>query len=207
MTEKHPFEEQFQTATEQSRREWRGSQERPPRKGGGILEFIVILAISFALVFLVIRPFVVEAFFIPSESMVHTLEVGDRVLTNKFIYRFTEPDRGDILVFKSVEGGADLKNREDLIKRVVGVPGDTIAVQKGKLFVNGKPQNEPYVNDATVEFQSPYGPKKVPEGHVFMMGDNRGNSADSRVFGPVPYENIEGGAFLRFWPLNRFGTL
>jgi len=206
MTEKHPFEEQFDTTQEQSRREWRGSQERPPRKGGGILEFIVILAISFALVFLVIRPFVVEAFYIPSESMVHTLEVGDRVLTNKFIYRFTEPDRGDILVFKSVEGG-NLKNRADLIKRVVGVPGDTIEVQKGKLFVNGEPQNEPYVNEATVEFQGPYGPKKVPEGYVFMMGDNRGNSSDSRVFGPVPYENIEGGAFLRFWPLNRFGLI
>ncbi len=206
MTEKHPFEEQFDTTQEQSRREWRGSQEKPPRKGGGILEFIVILAISFALVFLVIRPFVVEAFYIPSESMVHTLEVGDRVLTNKFIYRFTEPDRGDILVFKSVEGG-DLKNREDLIKRVVGVPGDTIEVQKGKLFVNGEPQNEPYVNDATVGFQGPYGPKKVPKGHVFMMGDNRGNSSDSRVFGAVPKENIQGGAFLRFWPLNRFGPI
>lgn len=206
MSEQHPFEEQFQTSKEQSRGEWRRSQEKPPRKGGGILEFIVILAVSFALVFLVIRPFVVEAFYIPSESMVHTLEVGDRVLTNKFIYRFTEPDRGDILVFKSVEGG-NLKNRADLIKRVVGVPGDTIEVQKGKLFVNGEPQNEPYVNDATLGFQGPYGPKKVPEGHVFMMGDNRGNSSDSRVFGPVPKENIQGGAFLRFWPLNRFGPI
>ena len=207
MTEKHPFEEQFDTSKDQSRREWRGSREKPQRKGGGILEFIVILAISFALVFLVIRPFVVEAFFIPSESMVHTLEVGDRVLTNKFIYRFTDPERGDILVFKSVEGGANLKDREDLIKRVVGVPGDTIEVQRGKLFVNGSPQDEPYVNEATVQFQSPYGPKKVPQGHVFMMGDNRGNSADSRVFGPVPQENIQGEAFLRFWPLNRFSTL
>ncbi len=207
MTEKHPFEEQFQTATPKSRREWRDDQQKASSKGGGIVEFIVILAISFALVFLVIRPFVVEAFFIPSESMVHTLEVGDRVLTNKFIYRFTEPERGDILVFKSVDGSSDLKDRKDLIKRVVGVPGDTIQVRRGKLFVNGEAQKEPYVNEETVDFQAPYGPKKVPEGHVFMMGDNRGNSSDSRVFGPLPKENIEGQAFLRFWPLNRFGGL
>ena len=206
MTEKHPFEEQFQTTKEQSRREWLSSQGSPSRKGGGILEFIVILAISFALVFLVIRPFIVEAFYIPSESMVHTLEVGDRVLTNKFIYRFTKPDRGDILVFKSVEGRNDLKDREDLIKRVVGVPGDTIEVREGKLFVNGAAQNEPYVNDATVAFQSPYGPKKVPENHGFMMGDTRGGSTDSRVFGPVPREKIIGKAAVRFWPLDRIGT-
>ncbi len=207
MSEKHPFEEQFQTTKPQSRREWRDDQQKAPSKGGGIVEFIVILAISFALVFLVIRPFVVEAFFIPSESMVHTLEVGDRVLTNKFIYRFTEPERGDILVFKSVDGPGDLEDRKDLIKRVVGVPGDTIQVKRGKLFVNGEVQKEPYVNEETANFQAPYGPKKVPKGHIFMMGDNRGNSSDSRVFGPLPKENIEGQAFLRFWPLNRFGGL
>ena len=207
MTEQHPFEEQFQTAKPESRRDRRESQESPPSKGGGILEFIVILLISFALVFGFVRPFVVEAFYIPSESMVHTLEVGDRVLVNKFIYRFTDPKRGDIIVFKSVEGGGELRDREDLIKRVVGLPGDTIEVRNGNLLVNGKRQNEPYVNQETVQFQTPYGPKKVPKDHIFMMGDNRGNSADSRVFGPLPEKNIEGEAFLRFWPLNRFGTL
>src|SRR5215207_4094300 len=92
---------------------------RPPRKkSGGILEFLIILIVSFALVFGFVRPFVVEAFYIPSESMVPTLRVGDRVLVNKFIYRFTEPERGDIIVFKSVEGGS-LPPQEDLIERVV----------------------------------------------------------------------------------------
>ncbi|AHY45368.1 signal peptidase I [Rubrobacter radiotolerans] len=143
-----------------------------------------------------------EAFWIPSESMVPTLEVGDRVLVNKFIYRFTEPERGDILVFQSVVAGED----QDLIKRVVGTPGDEIRVQNGQLFVNGEPQNEPYVNRALPD-ESFYGPVIVPEDSVFMMGDNRANSQDSRFFGPVPYENVEGEAFLLFWPLRNFGSL
>ncbi|MGI8648805.1 MAG: signal peptidase I [Rubrobacter sp.] len=194
----------------------------------GFAEFLIILVISFALVFGVVRPFIVEAFWIPSESMVPTLQVGDRVLVNKFIYRFAEPDRGDILVFKSVEepgasaqifneppgpfsgiasllpGGSD--PRQDLIKRVIGVPGDEIQVQEGNLFVNGELQNEPYVNPELPD-SSFYGPFTVPEDHVFMMGDNRANSQDSRVFGPVPYENIEGEAFLLFWPLSNFSSL
>src|SRR5215212_9566271 len=136
MSEKPNYEEQrFQTRRE---RRLRASKKRD----GGILEFLIILIVSFALVFGFVRPFVVEAFFIPSESMVPTLRVGDRVLVNKFIYRFTEPQRGDIIVFKSVEGDG-----EDLIKRVVGVPGDKISVRRGKLFVNGELQKEPYVND------------------------------------------------------------
>src|SRR3712207_6191618 len=99
------------------------------QKSRYLLEFLIILLVSFALVFGFVRPFVVEAFYIPSESMVPTLRVGDRVLVNKFIYRFTEPQRGDIVVFQSVEGGG-----EDLIKRAVGVPGDRISVRRGKLL-------------------------------------------------------------------------
>jgi signal peptidase I len=148
-----------------------------------------------------VRPYVMEAFWIPSESMVPTLEIGDRVLVNKFIYRFTEPERGDVLVFKSVEGGD-----QDLIKRVVGTPGDEVRVQNGQLFVNGEPQNEPYLNQQNPD-RSFYGPLIVPEDSVFMMGDNRSNSQDSRFFGPVPYENVEGEAFLLFWPLQNFRSL
>ena len=174
---------------------------QPRKKGGGVLEFLVILIVAFALVFGFVRPFVVEAFYIPSESMVHTLEVGDRVLVNKFIYRFEEPERGDIVVFRSVEGG-----EEDLIKRVVGVPGDEISVRNGALYVNGERQTEPYVNKEIPDVNT-YGPMKVPEGHVFAMGDNRANSRDSRFFGPIPYENIEGEAFVIFWPPARLGLL
>jgi signal peptidase I len=200
MSEKPPYEDQrFQTSRE-TRRE-RRRRRATKKRGGGVLEFLIILLVSFALVFGFVRPFVVEAFYIPSESMVPTLKVGDRVLVNKFIYRFTEPKRGDIVVFKSVEGGD-----EDLIKRVVGVPGDKISVRNGRLFVNGEPQREPYVNKKYPD-RSFSAPTTVPKGHIFVMGDNRTNSQDSRVFGPVPKRNIEGEAFLRFWPPDRIGWL
>jgi signal peptidase I len=200
MSEKPSYEEQFDTTiSRRSRRERR--RNASTKSGGGVLEFLIILLVSFVLVFGFVRPFVIEAFWIPSASMVPTLKYGDRVLVNKFIYRFTEPERGDVIVFKSVEGDG-----QDLIKRVVGVPGDEIAVRGGKLFVNGEPQKEPYVNKKYPD-RSFYAPTTVPKDHVFAMGDNRANSQDSRIFGPVPEKNIEGEAFLRFWPPDRIGGL
>lgn len=194
MSEKPYYhDEQFQTSSE--------GRRPATKKGGGALEYLVILLVSFALVFGFVRPFVMEAFWIPSGSMIPTLEIGDRVLVNKFIYRFTDPKRGDIIVFESVDN-----SNEDLIKRVVGLPGDKIAVRGGKLFVNGEPQKEPYTNKKLPD-RSFYAQTTVPKNHVFVMGDNRGNSADSRVFGPLPEKNIEGEAFLRFWPPDRIGWL
>ena len=194
MSEKPYYQdEQFQTSNQERR--------RASKKSGGALEYLVILLVSFALVFGFVRPFVMEAFWIPSGSMIPTLEIGDRVLVNKFIYRFTEPKRGDIVVFTSVDNP-----KEDLIKRVVGVPGDKIAVRGGKLFLNGEPQKEPYTNKKLPD-RSFFARTTVPKGHVFVMGDNRGNSADSRVFGPLPQKNIEGEAFLRFWPPHRIGLI
>ena len=224
MSEKPYYDEQRIQTSQETERERR--RRRRSKKGGGVVEFLVILLVSFALVFGFVRPFVVEAFFIPSESMVPTLRVGDRVLVNKFIYRFTEPERGDIVVFQSVEGGklppeenlieriiglfrndgTEEPPREDLIKRVVGVPGDEISVRRGKLFVNGEPRRQPYVNKKFPD-KSFFAPTTVPKGHVFVMGDNRANSRDSRFFGPVPERNIEGEAFLRFWPPDRIGGL
>src|ERR687893_1519645 len=174
---------------------------RTPKKAGGLVEFLVILAVAFVLVFGFVRPFVLEAFRIPSESMVPTLLVGDRVFVNKFIYRFTEPEPGDVVVFESVNGG-----EEDLIKRVVGAAGDEVEVRNGTLLVNGEAREEPYLN-RNLPFNDSYGPSEVPEGHVFVMGDNRANSADSRVFGPLPIENIEGEAFVRFWPVPKIEFL
>ena len=165
------------------------------------LDFLIQLLVILAVVFGFVRPFVMEAFWIPSGSMIPTLEIGDRVFVNKFIYRFTEPERGDIIVFESVDN-----SDEDLIKRVVGVPGDKIAVRGGKLFVNGEPQKEPYTNKKLSD-RSSYAKTTVPKNHVFVMGDNRANSADSRVFGPLPEKNIEGEAFLRFWPPDRIGLV
>ena len=188
-----------------------GKASRAPRSGvgkksgGGLLEFLFILIVAFALVFGFIRPFVVEAFYIPSGSMIPTLEVGDRVLVNKFIYRFEEPEKGDVVVFESVEPKPD-GSRDDLIKRIVAVEGDEISVQDGTLFVNGEPQDEPFVNGEFPD-SSFFGPTVIPDGHIFAMGDNRSNSRDSRVFGPVPVENIEGEAFIVFWPLSRISLL
>jgi signal peptidase I len=178
-------------------------EDRPTRKkkGGGIVEYLVILVVSFALVFGFVRPFVVEAFWIPSGSMIPTLQINDRVLVNKFIYRFMEPSRGDIVVFESVDDPDT-----DLIKRVVGLPGDRVAVRSGRLVVNGEPQKEPFTNKKFPD-TSFFAATPVPKDHVFVMGDNRANSQDSRVFGPLPKKNIEGEAFLRFWPVDRIGLL
>lgn len=184
-----------------SRRERRLEREKKKRKAG-VAELILTAVVAFVLVFGFVRPYVVEAYRIPTESMVPTLEVGNRVLANKFVYRFTEPERRDIVVFDSVEEGDD----QTLIKRVVGVAGDEIQVQGGVLYVNGEEQQEPYLNDADQSLGF-YGPTVVPEGHIFVMGDNRGNSADSRVFGPLPLENLKGEAFMRFWPISKISTI
>ena len=198
MTEKHFYDQGFETGT--------GREERPsdrsPRKRGGFLEFLVILLLAFALVFGFVKPFVLEAFRVPSESMVPTLEVGDRFLANKFVYRFWEPEKGDVIVFQSVEGG-----EEDLVKRIVAVAGDEVAVENGVLSVNGEVQDDSYVNKGFPDDGSFFGPTRVPQGNVFVMGDNRANSRDSRFFGPVPIENIEGEAFASFWPPSRIGIL
>lgn len=179
------------------------------RRGGafrGFVEPVVILAVAFLLVFGFVRPVVAEARYVGSPSMVPTLKVGDepfekdRVLVNKLAYDFSTPERGDIVLFESVGGGEEV-----LIKRAVGLPGDTIEVRRGFLFVNGERRREPYVNDRTRTRQPPFGPVTVPEGHVFVMGDNRGNSSDSRVFGAVPEEDLIGEAFVRFWPPGRVG--
>ena len=184
-----------------SRRERRLQREKKKRKAG-VAELILTAVVAFVLVFGFVRPYVIEAYRIPTESMVPTLEVGDRVLANKFVHRFTEPERRDIVVFDSVEEGDD----QTLIKRVVGVAGDEIQLQGGILYVNGEEQEEPYLNDAD-QSRGFYGPTVVPEGHIFVIGDNRGNSADSRVFGPLPLENLKGEAFMRFWPISKISTI
>lgn len=169
-----------------------------------MVEFALILLVAFALVFGIVRPAVAAPFRIPSVSMVPTLEVGDHLIVNKFVYDFRKPKRGEIVVF-------DVPWQSDpLIKRVVGLPGDSIELRQGKLFVNGKPQKEPYVVNQPCVPARPktcsYGPVTVPSGDFFAMGDNRAKSEDSRYIGPVPEKNIEGEAILRFWPLGRVGT-
>ncbi|QIN80588.1 signal peptidase I [Rubrobacter marinus] len=176
-----------------------------------------MLVVAFNLVFGVVRPFVAEPMRVPSKSMAPTLQPKDRMLTNKLAYDLTNPDRGDLVVFKGVEKKG---KGERLVKRVVGLPGDVVHVDRGVLKVNGEPQNEPYLSkddrgggegrDGARRKAPPgvnsFGPMFVPEDHVFVLGDNRANSHDSRYFGPVPTENLIGEPSLRFWPLNRLGT-
>ena len=174
------------------------------------MEFPVILLISFALVFGFVRPVIASPFYVGSGSMEPTLHgcqgcTNDRVLINKLAYDLKEPERGDIVLFRDPEGGA-----EPLIKRVVGLPGDRIVVRHGTLVLNGEPRNEPYVvNRACVEGvpkTCSFGPVTVSEGHVFVMGDNRASSYDSRFFGPVPEDSLIGEALFRFWPPGRVGS-
>jgi signal peptidase I len=171
--------------------------ESPNGEGRGLIEFALILVLCVILMFGVVRPFVAEVFRIPSESMSPTLETGDSVLAAKFAYRLAEPERGDLAVFDRPDGMT--------IKRVVGLPGDTVGIRDGVLVVNGEPQREPYV-DYNLTDSSFFGPEKVPAGHVFVMGDNRSNSRDSRVFGPVPEEDLTGKVLLRVAPLDRVGA-
>jgi signal peptidase I len=183
-------------------------ERRPVRRGTlvrSLLELPVILLISFALVFGFVRPVVASPFYVGSESMVPTLQVWDRILINKLAYDIEGPERGDIVLFRDPEGG-----EEPLIKRVVGVPGDKIAVRGGKLFLDGEPQKEPYVAGKTCIRYQPktcsFGPVTIPKGHIFVMGDNRAHSYDSRFFGPVPEEALIGEALFRFWPPGRAGS-
>ena len=169
-----------------------------------LLELPVILLISFVLVFGFVRPVVASPFYVGSRSMVPTLKVWDRVLINKLAYGLEGPQRGDIVLFKDPAGGED-----PLIKRVVGLPEDTLELRNGALFVNGEPVNEPYLRRKPCVHGIPktcsFGPARVPEDHYFVMGDNRANSGDSRFFGPVPEEDLIGEALFRFWPPGRVG--
>ncbi len=155
------------------------------------------------LVALIVRGLLLQAFYIPSESMVPTLRVRDRVLVNKLSYRFDEVERGDIVVFERPPNEtADIK---DLIKRVVGLPGETVEGRDGTVFIDGAPLDESYLPEGTVT--SEFGPVLVGADEVWVMGDNRSNSSDSRVFGPISEDLIVGRAFLRIWPLSRIGLL
>lgn len=166
----------------------------------GAVEFSLMLAISFAFVFGFVRPVVASPVYVPSESMLPTLEVWDRILVNKLADNFSEPERGDIVVFESPEESSEL-----LIKRTIGLPGESVELRGGDLYINGEFVEEPYVADTAPP--TSFGPVEVPEGHYFFMGDNRGGSVDSRAYGPVSEENLIGEALLRFWPPGRVGSV
>jgi len=143
---------------------------------------------------------VAEVRYIPSESMTPTLQVGDRIVIEKLSYRFRSPQRGDIVVFRATPELQAQNLKDDLIKRVIGLPGDTIAIQSGKLLVNDKQVAESYLQDAPAYN---YGPVTVSQNQYFVLGDNRNHSYDSHLWGFLPKQNIIGHAAFRFHPLSR----
>ena len=176
-----------------------------------ITEIVIILIIA-VIAAVLVRAFLLQLFYIPSPSMEPTLKVNDKIFVNKLSYKFHEIDRGDIIVF---DAPASVKSDKikDLIKRVVALPGETIEgkCESGNgpcnvdIYIDGKKLNEPYIGDDI--FYSPFSAVTVPANSVFVMGDNRGNSEDARVFGPIPKDTIVGRAFLRIMPLSGFGFL
>jgi signal peptidase I len=184
-------------------------QERGPGSGAKTEKSVfrqyleaILIAVILALV---IRSFVVQAFKIPSGSMLETLQVGDHILVNKFLYWFTDPQHGDIIVFKYPQDEG-----RDFIKRVVALPGDTVEILKKRVYINDKPLTEPYaihLDPATIENPgSPrdrFGPIVVPPGQLFTMGDNRDYSMDSRFWGFLDRKKIKGKAFIVYWSWDR----
>ena len=193
--------------------------------GSSLVELVTIVAVALGLA-LGIQAFLVKPFRIPSESMVPTLEPKQRVLVDRVTYRFGDPKRGNIVVFKppagadtntcGVEHSGDspcprpTRGRSDtnFIKRVVAVGGDRVKVIDSSVYVNGKRQHEPFAR-LDPECGTCNLPQEItiPKGYYFMMGDNRGASADSREWGPIPKKWVIGQAFATYWPPKRIGTL
>jgi signal peptidase I len=207
----------------------RPSREAEPEGEGrrwrfvGSTPFLILIALGVAIL---VKSFVIQAFYIPSESMVPTLEVGDRVFVNKLLFDGGDIHRGDVIVFENPnqqelpdrgaiggflhwlgEGiGFAQPENEDFIKRVIGLPGETIEIRDEVVYIDGEPLDEPYLTQAAKSSMADYALKEVPEGSLFVMGDNRGNSADSRYgLGFVPVDVVVGKAFVVIWPPSHLG--
>jgi signal peptidase I len=170
------------------------------------LEWLGVIGGGIAIALLV-EAFLIQAFWIPSPSMEPTLDVGDRVLVNKLSYKFHDVNRGDVVVFERPPGASTGQDGEikDLIKRVVAVGGDTVEAKEGNVYVNGEQIDEDYLEPGTPTDNLPL--TTIPEGQVFVMGDNRTNSEDSRIFGPIDEDAIVGRAFIRVLPITDIGWL
>ena len=156
-------------------------------------EYSEVIIVAFMLA-LTIQTFLTKPFKIPSGSMMDTLQVGDLILVNRFAYWFSSPKRGDVIVFKYPENP-----KEDFIKRVVATAGETLDIHDYQVYINGRPLTEPFIREPTAEKGIMPFPYKVPAGYVFVMGDNRNNSHDSRYWGPLQLSAVKGKAYIIYW--------
>lgn len=175
------------------------------RAVGAVFDFLQGIVVVLAIM-VMIYLFVMSPQEINGASMEPTFHNGEYILTNKIVYKIQDPQRGDIVIFKSP------KNKEiDYIKRIIGLPGDTVGLRNNTLYVNGQPVKEPYLTPGITIFGGSYLAEGeeiiVPVGLYFVAGDNRSHSSDSREFGPIPKEDIIGQAILRYWPFSEFGMV
>lgn len=180
------------------------SDPQPPeplpesKKSNAWAEWIIVIVVAVTAA-LVVRAFVLQQFAVSGHSMDTTLHDGDRVLVNKLSYRMHDPNRGDVVVLKTIEGAGE----RDLIKRVVALPGETVEYRNCVLFIDDRELIEPYLDPTVVTPTSCGGDQSkltIPANHVFVMGDNRGGSKDSRDIGPIDYQDLLGRAFVIIWP-------
>jgi signal peptidase I len=196
------------SAADDGTRRARPTRERSARRA--VVEWLVII-VGVVVVMLVLQATAVQAFWIPSTSMENTLHKDDRVVVDKLSYLFHSVHRGDVVVFTKPKAMA-FSTDKVLIKRVIGLPGDRLVIANGHVYVDDHELTEPYVESDRPTLQGnlkclPASPCVVPAKDVFVMGDNRTDSYDSRYFGPIPKSSIIGRAILRIWPLNRLGSL
>jgi len=179
----------------------------PPRAAeqtsfGRWLAETVLLVLAAFLIAQGIKTFIVQPFVIPTGSMIPTIEISDRVIAEKLTYRFRDPRPGEIVVFQDPSG-----QYPQLIKRVIAVEGQTVEIQPDGVHVDGVLLDEPYVHGLPTDPGRVPTPIVIPEGQMWVMGDNRPNSGDSRFTGPQPFSSVKGRAIVTYWPLSRIGTL
>ncbi len=173
---------------------------------GCLFEIVETLVLTLV-IFLVIQNFVAQPYRVQQNSMEHTLEPNQYVLVDKLSPRFDEYKRGDIIVFEPPDTWAT-DDGTPFIKRVIGVGGDVVEIEEGRVVINGTALEEPYVYEGqSTDATGPSSTWTVGAGELFVMGDHRGSSADSRVFGSIPRESVIGRAWLRYWPFDTFGIL
>jgi signal peptidase I len=178
------------------------SRKKPRRRA--MIEWTAIIVIAVLVSFL-LRTFAFQTFYIPSGSMEPTLQVGDRIIVNKLAVSWGTINIGDIVVFKAPPAENCGEPVTDLVKRVIGIPGDTLTSKGNTIYVNGKVLDETWTH--TEPLGQPIGDVHLKANQYFMMGDNHSDSCDSRMWGPVPRSDIIGKAFVRIWPLSRIGFL